>query len=527
MRADGRHFQCLRPRHAIGAAILSALTIAVTLDVWKDVALTALQDEESGYILLVPLIAAWLVWVRRDRIKNCKPRGHWVGVLLAGLGWACWSYGYRTAQHTFWDAGAILAVLGSCVVFLGRDILVEFLPAVFALAFLIPVWPVRRAQLAWPMQLATAKTTQAVCQALGMEVIRQGNLLVSNGVNVAIAEACNGMRMVLTLMLVSYVYVFITPLRTWVRILLLVLSPVTAVVCNVIRLVPTVYVYGHASPQAASRFHDISGWVMLAVAFLLLMGIVRLLRWLDIPVMRTPHEPGAADRVSSQTAGSWRVVSPVLCCGLIAGMMLERRTFAPPPDAAPYHHRVKIASEAIPLKFGDWVGQDVELPYDVWERLKPNVMISRRYKNTNDGREVSFLFVQCEDARLLANHYPPACYGNEGCTQLLGEPRDWTVDDLNVTGTEYEFTHTPGRPADIAVANFMIAPDGQFWRDITPVNSAAADLRARYYGAAEVQVVYQPSLPHDVREETVKTFVQECEPLIREIRSGMPSKVAK
>ena len=101
---------------------------------------------------------------------------------------------------------------------------------------------------------------------------------------VAIAEACNGMRMVFTLFLACYVFAFVTPLRGYVRAIILLASPVTAIVCNVIRLVPTIWVFGHTTPERAEVFHDISGWVMLIVAFLGLTSIVRLLRWAMVPV---------------------------------------------------------------------------------------------------------------------------------------------------------------------------------------------------------------------------------------------------
>ena len=134
------------------------------------------------------------------------------------------------------------------------------------------------------MQALTAQITQSVCELFGMIVERQGSLLSYNGVPVAIVEACNGMRMVISILMATYTYAFTTPIRGYVKVLLLLLTPVVAVVCNVIRLIPTVWVFGTKSPETAARFHDAAGWVMLFLAFVLLMLIVQLLRWLDLPV---------------------------------------------------------------------------------------------------------------------------------------------------------------------------------------------------------------------------------------------------
>jgi exosortase/archaeosortase family protein len=103
---------------------------------------------------------------------------------------------------------------------------------------------------------------------------------------VNIAEACNGVRMVFALALVSYTFGFGMPLRNSVRLLILLLSPLAAIVCNVARVLPTVLMIGYASPATAERFHEYAGWLMLPVAFLLLYGIIGLLKWAMIPVTR-------------------------------------------------------------------------------------------------------------------------------------------------------------------------------------------------------------------------------------------------
>ena len=66
--------------------------------------------------------------------------------------------------------------------------------------------------MALPLQGATVLVTQRLFELAGMQLERSGNLLTINGVNVAIAEACNGMRMVFALVIVSYAFAFGTPL---------------------------------------------------------------------------------------------------------------------------------------------------------------------------------------------------------------------------------------------------------------------------------------------------------------------------
>jgi exosortase len=282
--------------HLIAAMGLVLLGIYFTSNAWLDMFHIALSDEESSHVLLVPIAVAWLVWVRKGRFRQCRPARSLIGTALIGIGWLLWDVGYRHPQRiqSFFHLGAILVAVGCLLTVVGKDVLFRFLPAFVALGFLIPVPARVRTPIAIRMQMATAEATQTTLQMLGVDVARYGNTLRINGQDVAVEEACNGMRMVFTLMMVCYIFAFITPLKDYVRILIVLASPLTALVCNVIRLVPTVYLYGQlgqpmwtlgtVTKHGLEQFHDWGGWVMLVVAFGLLTSIVRVLRWAMIPV---------------------------------------------------------------------------------------------------------------------------------------------------------------------------------------------------------------------------------------------------
>jgi exosortase len=276
-----------REWHVWASALLVVIGVAVTLGAWRDIFHIAWTDEEQSHVLLVPIIFAWLVWVRRGRLRQCRPVGTWVGPIVIALGWLISWYGFNNAVQSFWHGGSLMIVLGCAICVLGTDVFWRLLPAIIVLGFLVPVPGLARQQIALPMQTATAEVTHQMFAVLGYHVPRSGNMLTINDTPVGIAEACNGLRMVFALVLVSYAFAFGTPLRWYVRAAVIGLSPVSAILCNVLRLLPTVWLYGYAPQSWADRFHDIAGWAMLVVAFLLLMGVVRVLRWALIPV--TPY----------------------------------------------------------------------------------------------------------------------------------------------------------------------------------------------------------------------------------------------
>ena len=270
--------------HHLAAAVLLALSgMAVTWRAWADMLRIAHDDQEMSHIFLVPIVAIWIVWVRRTRLRQCRPRGSMLGPVVMGLGWLMSWYGYGNAIQWFWHAGSVLIVVGGILAVMGRDLLLRFLPAFLVLVFLVPI-PGAIRSMSLPLQTATAVVTQSIFEVAGVPVEQAGNTLTINGHMVHIIEACNGMRLVFTLMLVSYTFAFITPLRNYVRLVILLASPVLAIICNVIRLVPTVYIHGQGNKEFAEQFHDVSAWVMIGVAFGMLLGIVRLLQWAMVPI---------------------------------------------------------------------------------------------------------------------------------------------------------------------------------------------------------------------------------------------------
>jgi exosortase len=267
------------------ALLLVALSVWVYRDGWRDIFEIAWNDEESSHILLVPIVAFCLAWVRRGRWRLCDAHASYIGCGMVMVGAGLSYYGVGHAMQVAWHLGAVLAALGAAVTVLGWDVLMGFLPVFVVLLCLVPVPASVRIAMSLPLEQVTAHIVQGVMEIMGMSVERSGNLLSINGVDVTVAEACNGLRMICGLVLVIAAFVFGSPMRWYVRAILLALSPVLSIVLNVVRLVPTMLFFGYTSRGTAEMFHDASGWAMLPIAFLLLMGVLRLLRWACVPVM--------------------------------------------------------------------------------------------------------------------------------------------------------------------------------------------------------------------------------------------------
>jgi exosortase len=242
------------------------------------------NDQEQSHIFLAPLVAVYLMWLRRSRLRSLMVEPSLIGPAVVIIGWLVSWWGFRSGAQIAWHGGAVATLLGALLSMTGMAPLHRFGPVFLVLIFMLPVPGEIRHRIALPLQNMATVVTHSMLEFFGVSAVRSGNVLVINGEQVAVGEACNGMRMVFALTLVVYAFAFGTPLRTGTRIVLLLLSPIVAMVCNVIRLVPTSLMYGYGNAEFAQSFHDLAGWVMLPVALAILAVVLRTIRWLEFPV---------------------------------------------------------------------------------------------------------------------------------------------------------------------------------------------------------------------------------------------------
>jgi hypothetical protein len=202
------------------------------------------------------------------------------------------------------------------------------------------------------------------------------------------------------------------------------------------------------------------------------------------------------------------IVSVLVSLILIGGVAAQRMLGPTRADAEPYLQRIRAAAEATPMSLGDWQGTEQPVPPAAVAMLRPNVLMSRAYTDVTGGRSASWLFVHCSDARDLGGHYPPICYVNSGWVLSSSEVRELKVNDWTVHATEYSFTTQPFRGRQsLTVIDTMAMPDGAFHADIDSVRAAAAGLTRRYWGASQIQVVMDSTMPRHLRDEIAVSLI--------------------
>lgn len=245
------------------------------------------EDYSAG--ALAPLVVAWVLWSERAELGRLALRPSlWGAGLLAGAQavrlWAIYDDYASLERYSL-----VLSFIG-LTLWLGGWALARRLAWVFLfLLLMVPFpWSIHNA-LNVPLQGFATGSSVFALELLGFWVQRSGNILELDGrTHVAVAEACNGLRMLTAFVFVAGAMALFAPRPAWQRAILLISSVPVAILSNSIRLVVTVILFHYVDSTAADKFfHDFAGIVMMPFAVLVLFGELALLKWIaDDPSKR-------------------------------------------------------------------------------------------------------------------------------------------------------------------------------------------------------------------------------------------------
>lgn len=220
-----------------------------------------------------------------------------------------------------------------------------------------------------------------------------------------------------------------------------------------------------------------------------------------------------------------KLLPALIAAALAAGLAVQMHALASTDNVEPFHAAVREARDEIPSQVGPWEGTEVRLPQAAGTLLHPNATFARRYWNRTTGRWATLILVHCRDSRDMSGHYPPNCYPGSGWTQL-GAPAVETFDVWGTTApmARYEFTRTDlERTINWTVYDMFILPTAGMCTEMRRVQRAGGDYRSRPYGAAQIQVVMDRSIPEDERAAMVREMLTLLEPVVSRLQlKGAP-----
>jgi exosortase len=222
----------------------------------------------------IPVIAAYLVVSRRDRLRGVTLEPALRGLPILVLGLAMLVVGARGDETFLARISLPITVLGLTVVLAGPQVTRHVWPGIVYLAFMVPLpWTTVKV-VAYRDQLLVAAAGASALPWLGVPVYRDGVLLHLPNATLEVAAACSSVPALAALLSLGIAYASLAERPAVTRALLIVTTVPLAVVSNVIRVTITaagVYLLGPWT--LASAFHVFTGTVNFLLTFALLLTL--------------------------------------------------------------------------------------------------------------------------------------------------------------------------------------------------------------------------------------------------------------
>jgi exosortase len=239
-------------------------------------------DYSHGFFV-VPL-AAFFAWERRDALRRAVRRPSALGLVVLVISLVCYVAGLFGSE-LFLTRVSLVGVAAGLVLFIVgiEHARILAFPILFLL-LMVPLPEIVFSRITFPLQMVASHLGEAAIGASGIPVVREGNVLYLPGRALEVAEACSGIRSLMTLLMLAIVLGYFTERRVGLRLALVVAAVPIAVLANAIRVAGTGLTSYWVSPAAAEGFfHSFSGWIVFVVA---LAGLLAFQRVVDLALSR-------------------------------------------------------------------------------------------------------------------------------------------------------------------------------------------------------------------------------------------------
>jgi exosortase len=256
---------------ALGFATLYWRVLAKLVSDWYH------DDNYSHGFLIVPL-ALYFVWERREKLRKIPVAPTALGLVVV-LGSVAVLIAGILGSELFLTRISILGTLVGVTLFLGGWGCLRALA--FPLAFLllmIPIPAIIFNQIAFPLQLLASQFGESAMGLANVPVLREGNVLILANTTLEVAEACSGIRSLVSLLTLAIVLGYFSDPRGWVRTLVAFSSVPVAIVTNGFRVAGTgIAAHQFGAAAAEGFFHEFSGWLVFVSAFMLMLALQRVI----------------------------------------------------------------------------------------------------------------------------------------------------------------------------------------------------------------------------------------------------------
>ena len=260
--------------------IILALILIVYFPVLIDLVTDWYIDSNYSHGFLILPISVFLIWQKRQELKETPVRQNKLGLLFLIGSLVLLIVGTAGAEY-FTVRVSLVFLLFSIVLYLfGWQFTRVIWFAFFFMLFMIPIPYVIYYAITFPMQLFASKVSTVILEAIGLPLLRQGNILHIPGYSLEVAEACSGIRSLFSLLALGALFAYYTQPNKIKAIILFLSTIPIAIAGNIFRITITAISAHMISIKfAEGTLHEISGLLVFIFSLIVLFIFGAILRW--------------------------------------------------------------------------------------------------------------------------------------------------------------------------------------------------------------------------------------------------------
>jgi exosortase len=237
-------------------------------------------DPNFSHGFFVPAFSCFVVWQERSRLAAVRREPSTWGLPIILFSLLTLVLGVFGAELFLSRISLIFLIAGMIIFFLGWEMLRAVLFPLLFLLLMVPIPAIVFGQITFPLQIVASKLAAWSLPLCGVPVLREGNVITLPAMPLEVAEACSGIRSLLSLATLAIMYGYLMEKRVGIRIVLALASVPIAVAANGFRIVGTGLLVQYWDPEKAEGFfHVFSGWLIFVVSLLMLFALHRALKF--------------------------------------------------------------------------------------------------------------------------------------------------------------------------------------------------------------------------------------------------------
>jgi exosortase len=235
------------------------------------------EDPNYSHGFIVPIIAGYFLYQRLNDLKKTSVAPSNIGLVVIVAGLLQLTIAYVGTEYFTMRASLIVLLAGMVLYFFGKEVFkVVALPLGY-LFFMVPLPYILYDAVAFPLKLLVAKYSVLFLGGIGISVWREGNIIMLHNTVLEVADACSGIRSLMSLLALSVAFAFLSQNTTLKRVIVIFSAVPIAIFANGLRVIVTGILAQYWGVRAAEGFfHEFAGLAVfgVAVAMLILAGTI-------------------------------------------------------------------------------------------------------------------------------------------------------------------------------------------------------------------------------------------------------------